>query len=559
MENDIQAKIRKRKTKTAVVLLVLLLIVAGLVTAYVIQQKKLDQLVFDTEKVERGTLISTVSTTGTLSPVTTVDIGSQVSGIIESINVDFNDKVKKGQILLTIDNSQYLTDLEVAQAQLRSTEADLISAKTDLEKSSIAISQAQAQVSQAQANVDRDIANLESARSRLVSAQANAGKGKAQLDNDLAEYKRAEELFNRDLISASEKEKAYTKYLVSKAGYESSIADVRTAKAQVVAAQSTVEASRSGLNAVGTAKESEVANAGSVQARISRAVAIIQQAEGRVNNVNVNIQRCTISSPIDGVVIDRKVEPGQTVAASFQAPLLLQLAENLQKMQVKASVDEADIGRVKVGQKVKFTVDAYPDDSFEGEVFQVRSTPKTQENVVTYDVIIYTDNKELKLKPGMTTNIEITSNVKRKVLLVPNSAIRFRPDRYKNFPYPDDVRKEMEEKEKMGAKNGKNAKKDTATADSTGEDGKQTGRKKGRKPKDANAKKEKEKVPIWVMEDNKPRRYMITPGITDNTSTEVTAGDLKEGMEVITDAMTGREKLKKKQEAKLTSRPGMRL
>ncbi len=557
MENDLQKKIKRRKIRNRLIVGIIIIVIAVLVALYLINEKKGKELVFDTVTVSRGKLTSTVSSTGTLSPVSTVDVGSQVSGTIEAVHVDFNERVNKGQILVHLDPSIYRSKLDIAEAQLRSAHSDMDSARAELDKANIAISKAQADVFSAQARVDGDRANLIRAESQLTSSQTDVKKAEAQMNNDLAEYNRAQELFRRDLVSASEKEKAYTLYLVSQAGYESALAGVKVAGANINAARSTLNASIANLTSARTTEDTARANARSAQARIASAQASIQQAQGRVDEAVVNINYCTIRSPIDGVVINRKIEPGQTVAASFQTPVLLQLAENLRRMEVKAAVDEADIGKVRTGQKVSFTVDAYPDDQFEGSIQQVRSAPNTdtQDNVVTYDVIILTDNDDLKLKPGMTANIDITVDEKDDILLVSNSAMRFRPNRFPNFPYPEE-----EKDQKPGDKDEDKS----GTAEKTGEKNQAGPRGQGNRG-NKGARGEKggrpggnNRVSIWVLSDEKPRQVEIVLGITDNENTEVVSGDLKEGMEVIVDAMTRKEKKAKDKTANATAGSGSR-
>lgn len=270
---------------------------------------------YQTAVVQRGELVQVVTATGQLNPMTNVTVGSQISGIIKRIYVDFNSPVKVGQVLAELDPATY--ERAVAQA-----EAELASAKANLE---------------------------------LAQVQA----------------KRATELFKNNLISASD--------------YDTAIAQLHQAEAQV---------------------------------KIREAV---------LENAKVNLSRCTIYSPIDGVVISRNVDVGQTVAASLQAPTLFQIANDLSRMQINANVAEADIGSVEVGQDVEFTVDAYPYRVFHGKVKQVRNSAVIVQNVVTYDTVIEVSNPDLKLKPGMTANVSIITARRENVLKIPNAALRFRP------------------------------------------------------------------------------------------------------------------------------------
>ncbi|MDW7981053.1 MAG: efflux RND transporter periplasmic adaptor subunit [Verrucomicrobiales bacterium] len=270
---------------------------------------------YQTAIVERGDLVQVVTATGQLNPMTNVTVGSQISGIIQKIYVDFNSPVKAGQVIAELDPATYRA--AVAQA-----EGELANAKANLE---------------------------------LAQIQA----------------KRAAELFKDNLISAAE--------------YDTAMAQLHQAEAQV---------------------------------KIRQAV---------LSNAQVNLSRCTIYAPIDGIVISRNVDVGQTVAASLQAPTLFQIANDLTQMQINANVAEADIGNVEVGQDVEFTVDAYPYRTFHGKVKQVRNSAVVVQNVVTYDTVIEVSNPDLKLKPGMTANVSIITARRQTVLKIPNAALRFRP------------------------------------------------------------------------------------------------------------------------------------
>ncbi len=270
---------------------------------------------YQTAVVARGSLTQVVTATGQLNPMTNVTVGSQISGIIQKIYVDFNSPVKAGQVLAELDPATY--ERAVAQA-----EAELASAKANLE---------------------------------LAQVQA----------------KRATELFRDNLISAAE--------------FDTAMAQLHQAEAQVKIRQAVLE------------------------------------------NARVNLGRCTIYAPIDGIVISRNVDVGQTVAASLQAPTLFQIANDLTQMQINANVAEADIGSVEVGQDVDFTVDAYPYRVFHGKVKQVRNSAVVVQNVVTYDTVIEVNNPDLKLKPGMTANVSIITAHRENVLKIPNAALRFRP------------------------------------------------------------------------------------------------------------------------------------
>jgi HlyD family secretion protein len=271
---------------------------------------------FRTQKVERGDVVSSVAATGTLSAVTTVKVGSEVSGIVSRLLVDFNSEVRKGQLLAELDPTTF-----------------------------------QAQVDQRRADLD---------------------KGKVEARNAAIAFERARKLLAQQLISQSEFD----------------IADLN----------------------------------------LKSANASVAQAEATLRQAATNLARARIHSPIDGVVVDRQYDVGQTVAASFQAPTLFTIAQDLTKMQVAINVDEADVGRIREGQPARFTVDAFPDQSFAGRISQVRLAPQTVQNVVTYPVLLDVANPRLELKPGMTASVSIPVESRSDVVRVPNAALRFRPD-----------------------------------------------------------------------------------------------------------------------------------
>jgi HlyD family secretion protein len=278
--------------------------------------KKEEKISFDTAKVMKTNIQTSITATGTIEPVTSVTVGTQVSGIVSHLYVDYNSVVKKGQVIAELDRTNLISELNTAKA------------------------------------------NLSSAQSSL--------------NYQLSNYNRYKELHEKGLVSADEFESARLQYLQAK-------------------------------EQVNTSKES------------------VQKAQ-------TNLGYATITSPIDGVILSKSVEEGQTVAASFNTPELFVIAQDLTNMRVIADIDEADIGGVKEGQRVSFTVDAFPDDHFEGQVTQVRQQATTESNVVTYEVVISAPNKDLKLKPGLTANVTIYTLEKNDVLAAPAKALRFQPN-----------------------------------------------------------------------------------------------------------------------------------
>jgi len=296
-----------------------------------------------TSPVSRGDIVDTVGATGTLQAVTTVQVGSQVSGNISWLGADFNSIVKKGQVIAKLDPSLFDAQLEQSKANLAQSRANLAKAQSDLDRMKV----------------------------QLVDAQQK--------------YTRAKELAARNLLPQS---------------------DLDAAKIAVDSAEASLQAQ---------------------QATVNQASASVAQSQASVNQNQVNLDHTTIEAPIDGIVTQRSVDVGQTVAASMQAPTLFILAADLTKMQVNANIDEADVGRIRPGQHVTFRVDAYPTDTFDGTVSQIRLQPVVVQNVTTYGTIVDVPNNDLKLKPGMTANLKVEISKRTDVLRVPNAALRFRP------------------------------------------------------------------------------------------------------------------------------------
>lgn len=380
------------KKKIIVIAIIAVVIIAGTFFYFKDNGKN---VAYKTENISRGDIKSLVTATGTVNAVTTVSVGTQVSGTIKKLLVDYNALVKKGQLLAQIDPSTF-----------------------------------QGQVDQARAN--------------LLSAQANMEKAVVNVTDARRTYERTKELFAQNFIARSELDTAET--------------NLHSAEAQQKVNQAQVEQSKASLKIAET-----------------------------------NLQYTNIISPVNGTVISRNVDIGQTVAASFQTPTLFSIAQDLTKMQINTSVDEADIGRVHAGQDVSFTVDAYPDTFFVGKVSEVRNAPTTVSNVVTYDVIIKVDNPQLKLKPGMTANVSITVETRHDVLRVPNAALRFKPA---VTTEKHDIKEERT-------------------------------RIKGTK--------------VWILEQEKPRPVQVTMGISDGNYTEIISGQLKTGQEIITDNLNNKK------------------
>ncbi len=348
--------------------------------------KKEEEVTFETAKAERQNIHTTITATGTIEPVTSVTVGTQVSGIVSKLYVDYNSVVKKGQVIAELDRTNLTSELNRAKAELTSAESTL--------------------------------------------------------NYETANFKRYQTLFDKGLVSANDYESA-------KLSYEKARQTVNSARESVQKAQT-------------------------------------------------NLGYATITSPIDGVVLSKSVEEGQTVAASFNTPELFNIAQDLTDMRVIADIDEADIGGVKEGQRVTFTVDAFPDDKFEGQVTQVRQEATTTSNVVTYEVVVSAPNKDLKLKPGLTANITIYTLEKNDVLAVPSKALRFMPN--------------------------------------------EALLKKGEQIEDVEAP-----LKVWTMEGNTFKAHKVETGITNGMLTEIVSG-INEGAEVLVDfSISGGEQAQEQQ------------
>lgn len=357
--------------------------------------KKKEEVSFVTEKVAKANIQNSITATGTIEAVTSVTVGTQVSGIVSKLFVDYNSEVKKGQVIAELDKTNLMSTLNAAKAN-------------------------------------------------LLSAKANLQSAKATESYQLSNYNRYKTLYDKGLVSADDYESA-------RLSYEQAREQANSARQNVTSAQEEVQ------------------------------------------RAQTNLGYATITSPIDGVVISKSVEEGQTVAASFSTPELFTIAKDLTNMQVIADVDEADIGDVAVGERVTFTVDAYPDDTFEGNVTQVRLQATTTNNVVTYEVVISAPNADLKLKPGLTANVTIYTAERQGVTSVSSKALRFTP-----------------------------------TVETVGK----------RRIADCNGKNK-----VWTLENNTLKAHAVKTGMSDGIRTEITDG-IAEGAEIVT-------------EVKVTSEQGM--
>lgn len=340
---------------------------------------------YRTAKVDRGDITVAVSASGTLSPVITVQVGSQVSGQISELRVDFNSEVKAGQLLARIDPQTFVAKVLQAEAELAVAKAAVLTQR---------------------ATAERMRAEADNARAMLGASEQQIRRIESQLGDASREKQRKTSSAGRNVFTQRDIDQA-----VSTA--DQADAAVRTAKSQMDAQKAMVLSSEAQFRAA--------------EAGVENARAQVKQREAALQQAVIDLERTYIRAPIDGTVIGRNIDTGQTVAASLQAPVLFQLAQDLRDMQVLANIDEADIGRASLNQRVTFTVDAFPNRTFAGEVVQIRKAPQIVSNVVSYVTVISAANTDLKLLPGMTASVRIVADERRDVVRVPNAALRFRP------------------------------------------------------------------------------------------------------------------------------------
>ena len=371
--------------KRVVSLVVAAVLVGGAVWGYLYAQSRGNVPKYRLVRVERGPLTAAVSATGNLNAVITVQVGSQVSGQIKELMVDFNSIVKKNQVIARIDPDIFVAKVNQAKADVDSAKATVLNQE---------------------AQIERARADVENARAALAEAKAQTAKAQVAVVDAKRDFDRKTELFARKLIARSDLDS-------SQAGHDSAIAQVESARAHEQALDSAIQSATAQLRVV--------------QAMLVSARAQVEQKVAGLKQAQVDLDHTTIQAPVDGVVVSRQVDVGQTVAASLQAPVLFTIAQDLTKMQVETSVDEADIGRLKLDDRANFTVDAFPGETFGGTVTQIRKAPQVVQNVVTYTVIVGVENPSGKLMPGMTANVKLVVAQKPNALKVPNAALRFRP------------------------------------------------------------------------------------------------------------------------------------
>jgi HlyD family secretion protein len=338
-----------------------------------------------TAAVDRGAIDSFVTTTGSCDAVVTVQVGSQVSGNIVALYADFNSKVKSGQLIARIDPAMFQARVDQAKANFESAMAAVVTARATIKK-------AESDIASAEANVANQKSNAVRAQSEVADAD---------LKN-----KRRMTLVKEGVIAQEDADTA-------RATYDQAVASLEAAQSGVVAAQAAVESAKA---------QRDVA-----QTQLESAQSLVNQAQAALKQTQLDLQHTEIRAPVNGVVVSRNMDLGQTVAASFQAPTIFQIAQDLSKMEVNTNVDESDVAPIQVGQRADFTVDAYPGQVFSGTVSEIRQAPLRVQNVVTYNVVVKVANPDLKLFPGMTANVKLMTGGVTDALRIPMAALRFHP------------------------------------------------------------------------------------------------------------------------------------
>jgi HlyD family secretion protein len=468
-----------------------------------------------TARIERGNLRNTVTATGALQAVTTVQVGSQASGTISALYADFNSVVKKGQVVAQLDPAVPRAQVEQARANVQQARASLAQARAAVVNARAGISDAQARSLAARTTVQNNQAGVS-------GAEANVAVLKAQQDDALSLLKQQESLLKAGVIAQRDYDVAVTSYKTAEARYNQAVAQLNQAK---LTEQS---ASSAGIAQSTAAVEQSQAQVQQAQAQVQQTAAQVQQAEAALSLAEVNLSHTTITSPIDGIVVSRDVNVGQTVAASLSAPTLFTIANDLTQMQVIANIDQADIGLVEQAKSVRFSVDAFPGKEFEGKIEEMRLNPVNVQNVVTYNVVIDVNNPEQKLKPGMTANLTITIDERNNVLKVPNSALRFTPQ--------DATGQRTGSGGNAAGGQGQGQGRRRQQGDNVGAAGAAQGNGGENRFAPASAPVLPGQVRVvWVLGQNgKPERRRITVGLSDGAATEVVDGELNEGDMVIT-------------------------
>jgi HlyD family secretion protein len=472
---------RPRWYKSKYLWLSLIILVAiGGVGAWKFFTVKADKPVYIFGNVDKGDIVMQVAATGTLAAVTTVQVGSQVSGNILELYADFNSEVKKGQLLAKLDPALFQASVDQMTASVRTAEATL----------------------------NDDIA-------AIATSKANLEKAKVDTLDKQRKFKRQKELFDEGLITRDD-----------------------------------MDSAQAALDAAVATQNSSAAQLDSSEARKKADDSRLVQAKANLDNAKINLDHTIITSPTSGTIISRSIDRGQTVAASFSSPTLFTIGEDLTKMQVNTNIDEADVGRIKTAMPATFTVDAYPGETFSGTISQIRLAATTVQNVVTYNALIDVANPQLKLKPGMTTNVKILIEKVEDTVKIPNSALRFKPtlseaefveafkrageaDAWNRFKFMLLAQTAVPSSQATPFMGGGGF--GGGFGGPGGGRGGSGGGTAPRRDPAVNRSSRGRRVPVWILGDDKLLRPVIVRlGLTDGVSTQVEEGKLKQGDKIIT-------------------------
>jgi HlyD family secretion protein len=417
---------RKRRSRWWFVAAAIVLI-AAIVASIVVVRSRAGAVTYTTVPVQTGSLAQTVTASGTLNPQNTISIGSQVSGIISEIDADFNSHVKKGQVLAKLDPTTFQAALDQARASLAQSEAQAAASGATASggPSTVAAAQANAQAAAASARVAQ--ATAAASNAAIATAQTNVAKAQSALALAQQTVARDNQLLAQGYIAQAQADTDKSNEIAAQSALDAARTAVTQAQAQAQASQAQIAQAQAQEQA--QSAQSGVANATAANqaAQHDAGVAAIGIQQAQVKTAEANLQHTIITSPVDGTVISRQVSIGQTVAASLQAVTLFTIAQDLGKMELDLSVGEPDIGRVTAGDNVSFSVLAYPNRTFTAKVAEVRQNPTTVSNVVTYTVVVYVDNKDGALRPGMTANSTITVAHVDDATIVPLAAFSYAP------------------------------------------------------------------------------------------------------------------------------------
>jgi HlyD family secretion protein len=453
--------------KRWLIVIVILAVGATVAGAYLYTETERTTPRYRVARVERGVITATVAASGMLNPVITVQVGSQLSGQVREIFVDFNSKVSRGQKVALIAPETFESKVHQAEADLRNAEASVLTQR---------------------ALVQRAQADLENARATLAVAQAQTAKAQVAVVDARRDFDRKHALSEKQLIALSDRDSAQAVHDSAVAQADSVRAQERVLSAAITSAEAQLEAAR---------------------AQLQSAVATVEQRKASLAQAQVDLDNTVIRAPVDGIVVSRSIDVGQTVAASLQSPTLFTIAQDLSRMQVETNILEADIGRVRVGQSATFTVDAFPSKTFSGQVVQIRRAPQVTQGVVSYNVVVSAQNPELRLLPGMTANVKIITAQKTAVLKIPNAALRVRVPEAEGAGSGDGT-------ERRESKNAAKAD-DKASARPAVHDGGEG--QKGR---------------VYVLTAaGAPKSIVTRLGLTDGNATELLGDELTEGQSVV--------------------------